>query len=103
MTDPPTPSTTGGPRTREGDDPAKREGLVIANRAVERIARLAAGEVEAWPGQGRQGGRRERQGRLQELTATSADQPQPDTKDSSMISTIISAIVVGAISGRSPR
>ena len=46
MTDSLTPSTTGGPGAREGDDPAQRGGLVIANRAVEHIARLAAGEVE---------------------------------------------------------
>jgi len=46
VTDSPALSTTGGPGAREGDDPAQRGGLVIANRAVERIARLAAGEVE---------------------------------------------------------
>ena len=46
MTDPPAPSTTGGPVAPEGDDPAQRGGLVITNRAVERVATVAAGEVE---------------------------------------------------------
>jgi uncharacterized alkaline shock family protein YloU len=46
VTDPPAPSTTGGPGGRGADDPAQRGGLVIANRVVERIATLAAGEVE---------------------------------------------------------
>ena len=46
MVESPGASTAGVPRGREGQDPAQRGRLVIADRVVERIATVAAGAVE---------------------------------------------------------
>jgi len=46
VAEPSGPSTTGGPGSREGQDADQRGRLVIADRVVERIATVAAGEVE---------------------------------------------------------
>ena len=46
MTDTPTPPATERPQGHQDQDPAQRGHLAIANRVVERIATVAAGQVQ---------------------------------------------------------